>query len=116
MLEKLKSLFLDDVFFYGFLVILVAVTSFGLGRISQAESDKLPLARVTIEEPPERTGGATLVPEESTRYVASRSGTRFHLLDCPGARRINEENKVYFSTKEEALANGYLPAANCPGI
>ena len=49
-------------------------------------------------------------------YVASKSGTKYHLPWCSGARRIKEENKVWFATKEEAEAAGYTPAANCKGL
>jgi hypothetical protein len=50
------------------------------------------------------------------RYVGSRNGTKYHLPWCSGAARIKEENKVWFSSKEEAEAAGYTPAANCKGI
>lgn len=49
-------------------------------------------------------------------YVASRNGTVFHLPTCSGAKRISEANKIWFATKEEALAKGYRPAANCKGL
>lgn len=50
------------------------------------------------------------------KYVASKSGTKYHLPTCSGAKRIKEENKVWFQTKEEAQAAGYEPAANCKGL
>jgi methylphosphotriester-DNA--protein-cysteine methyltransferase len=46
-------------------------------------------------------------------YVASKNSTYFHLVTCPGAKLIKEENKVYFNTKEEALSRGLQPAKNC---
>lgn len=49
-------------------------------------------------------------------YVASKTGTKYHLPTCAGAKQINEENKLWFSTKEEAEAAGYTPATNCKGI
>lgn len=49
-------------------------------------------------------------------YVASKTGTKYHLPTCAGAKQIKEENKVWFSTKEEAEAAGYTPATNCKGI
>ena len=49
-------------------------------------------------------------------YVASKSGTKYHLPWCGGAQRIKEENKVWFKTKEDAEKAGYTPAANCKGI
>ncbi len=49
-------------------------------------------------------------------YVASKSGTKYHLPWCSGAKRITDANKVWFKTKEEAEKAGYQPAANCKGI
>ena len=49
-------------------------------------------------------------------YVASKKGTKYYLPTCSGAKRINEENKVWFSTVAAAEAAGYTPAANCKGL
>ena len=50
------------------------------------------------------------------KYAASKSGTKYHLATCPGAKSISAANKVWFDTKEAAEAAGYAPASNCPGI
>ena len=50
------------------------------------------------------------------KYVASKSGTKYHLPWCGGAKQIKEANKIWFDTKEEAEAAGYTPATNCKGI
>ncbi|HEX5774802.1 MAG TPA: hypothetical protein VFY28_02485 [Candidatus Paceibacterota bacterium] len=55
------------------------------------------------------------VPIEKN-YVASKNGARYYLPECSGVKRIKEENKVWFATKEIAGAEGYTPAANCPGL
>jgi methylphosphotriester-DNA--protein-cysteine methyltransferase len=52
----------------------------------------------------------------SGSYVASKSGTKYHLPWCPGAKQIKEDNKIWFDTKEDAEKSGYAPAANCKGI
>ena len=49
-------------------------------------------------------------------YVASKSGTKYHLPWCGSAKQIKEENKIWFATKEEAEKAGYTPSANCKGI
>lgn len=49
-------------------------------------------------------------------YVGSRSGTMYHLPWCSGAKRIREENKIWFESREEAANKGYRPASNCKGI
>jgi methylphosphotriester-DNA--protein-cysteine methyltransferase len=52
----------------------------------------------------------------SGSYVASKNGTKYHYPWCSGAKRIKDENKVWFDTVEQARAAGYTPAANCPGL
>jgi hypothetical protein len=47
-------------------------------------------------------------------FVASINGVAFYPKNCKAADRIKEENKIWFNTAEEASAQGYKPAANCP--
>ena len=49
-------------------------------------------------------------------YVGSKNSNKFHLPTCPGAKTISDANKIWFQTKEEAIAKGYVPASNCKGI
>ncbi|HEY4493460.1 MAG TPA: hypothetical protein VJB98_02475 [Candidatus Paceibacterota bacterium] len=116
MQERFKSAFIPII------IILVASFSFGLGRLSKIEENKPDLV---IEQPlnfaPEVLG-ATLAGQAAREsggvqnYVASRNGTKYYLLSCSGVSRIKEENKIYFSSKEQAEARGLTPAANCPGL
>jgi methylphosphotriester-DNA--protein-cysteine methyltransferase len=45
--------------------------------------------------------------------VGSKTGRRYHLPDCPGAKRIKPANLITFESIEAAKAAGYTPAANC---
>ena len=92
--------------------ILIALIGFGLGRLSYVIQDKSP---ITIEQ---AQLGAVASPNNNTAaiYVASKNGTAYYLPDCPGASRIKEENKIWFSSQKEAESLGYKPAANCPGL
>ncbi len=54
--------------------------------------------------------------EKSGMYVASRNGKVYHLPTCPGAKRIKDENKVWFKDKHDAEVHGYKPASNCKGM
>lgn len=100
-------------------IFLVGISGFGLGRLSIIFPQKEP---IRIEEAPEvrreadRVGAFYANPQAKGKYVGSRSGSVYHSLGCPGATKIKEENKIWFRTKEEALARGYQPAANCPNL
>ncbi len=126
MYEKLKSLLMDDHIFFGLIVFIVAVASFGLGRISVNDGGKsgtgvkLVNSSTVILAPEALPLSSTTSPVKNIvtadSLVASKSGTKYHFISCPGAKQIKESNKIFFSSKEEAQAAGYKPAANCPGL
>lgn len=124
MYEKIKPFIADDGVFYALLLIAIGVTSFGLGRwsLSGMQPINQPASIIMTESAvPERmvaggASGASSSVATTGTYVASKNGSKYHLPYCPGAQQMKEENKVWFSSKEEAEAAGYTPAANCKGI
>ena len=109
------------------LIIVVAIASFVLGRYSVWEGNgassvttSAPLEPAVVMVPPAAaptsTTAISAVGAGAGAYVASKSGTKYHLPWCGSAKQIKEENKIWFSTKADAEAAGYTPAANCPGI
>ncbi|MEK7178660.1 MAG: hypothetical protein AAB727_00195 [Patescibacteria group bacterium] len=108
-------------------VVLVGLGGFGLGRLSKLKEAKVP---VRIEYP--RNGmlesavngdGAAVslsdnraILESEGTVVGSKNGTKYHYPWCSGAQRIKEENKIWFSSEEEARKAGYAPAGNCKGL
>ncbi len=109
-------------------IFLVSMASFGLGRLSAVWPKKEPIRifengkeirgeQISVEEIKTRSPQtAAVVGAKSGKYVASKSGSAYHLPICPGASRIKESNKIWFQTKEEAEGRGYKPASNCPGL
>lgn len=105
--------------FLSIIIILVAALAFGLGRLSVFDQKGI----IKIEYDPSLTGALidqqpvvsqkAILDQSQTGVVASKNGTRYHYLHCPGAKQIKEENKISFSTPVEAEAAGYLLAANC---
>lgn len=125
MQEKFKSLLADDAVFMSALVVLIGVISFGLGRLSvtteMSESSVQSVTRspepfIVYPESAPMVAGVTAEVANAGTLVASRSGTRYHLVSCPGAKQIKEENKIYFASAAAAEAAGYTKAANCPGL
>jgi len=104
-------------------IILVALISFGLGRLSKIRENKTPItienvadnSNLTSSQDVNNYGGSTSIVNEKL-FVASKSGTKYHYPWCPGALNIKEENKIWFSTKEAAEKAGYSPASNCKGL
>ena len=82
------------------IVLLVALISFGLGRLSAAEAHAQPIIlrnATTTSERPVYLGGD---------IVASRSGSAYYYPWCSGATRIAEGNKVWFKNEDEAKKAG----------
>ncbi len=126
---KFKGLHKNTDVLLSVLIIVVSLTSFLLGRVSMTENittieqktevfdieasvGSLQILKESVQE----TNVATDTKNEEGGYVASKSGTKYHLPWCGSARQIKEENKIWFKTKAEAEAQGYTPASNCKGI
>ncbi|MCA9361104.1 hypothetical protein KC845_00950 [Candidatus Kaiserbacteria bacterium] len=128
--NKFKALLVEDSLFYSGLILLIGATSFGLGRLSVVDSSHIVGPVVDIEQsamvtvsPPTAKAEVTdpinpvsSEPVSEKAYVGSKNGSKYHLLSCPGAKQIKEENKVYFSSIAEAESKGYTPAGNCKGL
>ncbi len=121
------------------LILLVLVLSstlaFGLGILAGKDMAKTDgKDGFWIEQLPEQPGSAAggpaaaieaVTPAKAAEpapapgpqvYMASKNGTKYYLPSCGSAKRIKEENRIWFATKDEAEAAGYGPAANCPGL
>lgn len=129
MWEKFKSIAQTEQMFLSVVVVLVGVISFGLGRqslhmptpVSQSANVQLApepfiLSSDTTAVRAAEAITSPLEPVDAGRLVASKSGSRYHLPDCPSAKQIKESNKVFFASAAEAEAAGYTKAANCPGL
>jgi len=46
-------------------------------------------------------------------FVASKNSNKYHLPTCQWANKIKPENRICFSSKEEAESRGYQPAKCC---
>lgn len=53
---------------------------------------------------------AAAAPQAAKLFVASVNSNLFHHKDCPSANQIKEENKTWFTSREEAEKAGYSPS------
>ncbi len=51
--------------------------------------------------------------QKECALVGSKNSNKYHLLSCQWASKIKPENRVCFSSKEDAEAKGYIPAKCC---
>jgi hypothetical protein len=120
-----------------FIIILIGFASFGLGRLSAQESVRPEIKfhpdgmittnntaivndgrKITDEVIEERMGENEKDNDTSQQmlYVGSKNSDKYHYPWCSGALRIKDDNKIWFSSLEEAKDAGYTPAGNCPGL
>ena len=55
----------------------------------------------------------TLNIATATTYIGSSQSNKFHYTDCRWAKKINPDNAIYFSSREEAFIYGYVPCKVC---
>ncbi|MBI5140167.1 MAG: hypothetical protein HZA94_01855 [Candidatus Vogelbacteria bacterium] len=95
-------------------VVLVGLLGFGLGRLSKIDEGREPVIIKSMAASSAVGLSSNLV--NGGKFVASKSGTTYHFPWCPGAKKISEENKVWFASAAIAERAGYKKAINCKGL
>ncbi|MDQ5954814.1 MAG: hypothetical protein QG583_742 [Patescibacteria group bacterium] len=113
-----------------FIIILVGLGSFGLGRLSTSTNNS-GISVEYIKEPSLPTSSnaiSALNTVQNTKtepntpkpkkaqfgvYFASNRGSKYYSIGCSGGKTLKEENKIYFQTKEEAEKAGYEISSSC---
>lgn len=49
----------------------------------------------------------------ATTYVGNKSSYKFHYQGCRAERRMKEYNRIYFSSRQEAINYGMTPCGIC---
>ena len=123
-----KGLKIKDDIYIVITIILVGMASFGLGKLSSYEKNKVPISILktqdamyatvlaTQEEKTNTPAQTGLSAQASGEVVASKSGTKYYYPWCTGVSKIKEENKVWFKSIENAKLAGLTPASNCIGL
>jgi hypothetical protein len=110
---KIKLLLEGSIHEWGLVIIvfLVALASFGLGRLSALESSRPPVSITQTGA----AGAARTLPLGG-QYVAARGGSVYYYPWCSGATKILLQNQVWFSSEKDAQKAGYRAAKNCKGL
>ena len=123
MLSELTETIKKNIFLI-ILIILVSLLSFQLGRISKTASQPIKIEKASVQEIFTESQNSKIKVQSSDsesggveridfRVVVSKNSNKYHFLWCSGAKRIKEENKIYFNSEEEAISAGYTLAGNC---
>ncbi len=109
------------------IVILVALGSFFLGRISIStqEHEKVHIVNnigqgteevkyIASSQTPKSVSASNTNSSSSSRvYVASKNGKLYYRIGCGASSRILESNQVFFQTEMQARDAGFSPSASC---
>ena len=112
------------------IVILVGVSSFYLGRLSnQNTTDGVKIeytgqeasAIGGIESFKANNSQISLNPSIADKmnnngqgsYFASTRGKKYYSTGCSAGKSIKQENRIYFQTSTEAEKAGYTPSSSC---
>lgn len=114
--EREKNFLIGLALALGFLIGLGAGLLFKSNQVSPIIIDKN--IKVGLSAPANyEANGDSSTPKKSAmsgNFVASINGKAYYPATCTAAQRIKEENRIWFASKEEAEADGYKPAQNCP--
>ncbi len=110
----LGSRWFDEVFWF-LVVIFVALTSFSFGvRYEQERYLRAHPVHIERSNVIQKAWEAYKKQARSqAEFFASQKGSVFYPLGCPSGKSIDEEKRVYFRTKGEALDAGYRPSSRC---
>lgn len=77
-------------------------------RQEREEAERATKKKVTKERQDSQTPSVSSESSVASKgFVASKTGKKYYPADAAAAKKIKEENRVYFATKEEAKAAGY---------
>jgi hypothetical protein len=89
-------------------------------QVSDNLGDQNPLeAQKTPQEVKNTSNESNTTPQtlpagrQDCAFVGSKNSNKYHLPNCRYAKNINPENRVCFSSENEAKSKGYLPDKNC---
>ena len=104
-------------FFELFLVSLATLGIFGLGYFAAnlVTFQKSPIIIEKLSSELYSTVKNDTIQEGrlDEQVVASINSDKYHFERCSGAKRIKEENKIYFTNATEAEVAGFVLAGNC---
>lgn len=107
---------------------LIGIIGYNLGRIQALQKGEIVFDTnnqiYTAKRAPEINSGSnqqaiiapktTLKPKDPRVVASKKAGSKlYHFTWCFGAKRIKEENKLWFENESAAQAAGYKLAGNC---
>lgn len=125
-MEKIKQFFNETIqsekgkdILIVIIVILVGLGSFELGRLSkEATSEGIKIEYLDSKDNQEANVVSAQVVSKndsssSKTFFASSRGSKYYTISCSAGKTIKQENRIYFTTGEEAEMAGYTLSSSC---
>jgi hypothetical protein len=111
-----------------FIVILVGLASFELGRLSrdkQGSGVKIGYSNQTINQEANALSSnnhSNILQNDKIEknpntngknFFASSRGSKYYPIGCTGGQNIKQENRIYFNTSTIAEQAGYVLSSSC---
>ena len=68
---------------------------------------------VSVDGGNQNSSDSNVVENKNCALIGSKNSDKYHKADCSYAKKIKAENRVCFSSPEEAQGKGYQPAQCC---
>jgi hypothetical protein len=107
-------------------IILVALASFGGGYLVASKNNQPPIIiqnpaaasiqkaiSPALEEKAPAEKDNTEAVKKQGKFVGSVNSNKYHLPDCPSAKKILPQNQIWFDSEEEAQKAGYVKCGSC---
>ena len=79
----------------------------------QSKTDGKNIKTTPANSKPASTAPVATADNQKCAFVASKNSDKFHIPTCRYAQNIKPENRVCFSSKEEAVSRGFQGAKCC---
>ena len=91
----------------------VAATEVASANTGQSQTDANSTKTTSANGKSTSTENTATIDNQKCAFVASKNSNKYHLPTCRYAQNIKPENRVCFSSKEEAEGRGYQGAKCC---
>ncbi|MFH0805777.1 MAG: hypothetical protein V1901_02790 [Patescibacteria group bacterium] len=86
-------------------IVLISLIVFGIVLLINFSNNK---EKIIIQNP----SASVIESIKQGMFVGSINSTKYHWPDCSFAKRISEENQVWFSSEQEAQDAGYIKCSS----
>jgi len=90
-------------------IVLISLIVFGIVLLIDFSNNN---KEEIIFQNPSASVSAKVTADKQGMFVGSLNSNKYHWPDCSFAKRISEENKIWFSSEQKAQDAGYIKCSS----